>query len=96
MTYEKMNVPCVDENACSPHCVDPNANLSAMMDIADNLSRECLQMAYDINHHMFGNAQAGGEPTGKPLCFRDVLSIEIGTLNKLRGELAQIMKDIGI
>lgn len=96
MSYEKMNVPCINEGERSPYGAEPGAPLSAIMDVANNLSGECLHMARAINHHMFGIGQPDGEVTGKPLCFRDALSLEVGTLQKLREELSQIMKEIGM
>lgn len=96
MNFDKTNIPCVDEGVCSPYGAEPDVVLTAMMDVANNLSEECLHMAHRLNEHMFGIGQPNGEPTGQPRCFRDLLSLQMGTLKKLRDELGQIMKEIGV
>lgn len=96
MNFNKTNIPCVDEGACNPYGAEPDAALTAMMDVANNLSEECLHMARRLNEHMFGIGQPNGEPTGQPRCFRDLLSLQMGTLKKLRDELGQMLKEIGV
>lgn len=93
MSYEDNgnSVGCVPSNIPSP--IVP---LSSMMDQANNITQEILNMAQKINVHMFGVSITDRDEAEPPTCFRDVLVNQLKTLNEATCELAAIMDKLGV
>lgn len=72
------------------------APLSSMMDQANNITQEILNMAQKINVHMFGVSITDRDEAEPPTCFRDVLVNQLKTLNEATHELAAIMDKLGV
>lgn len=72
------------------------ATLSSMMDQANNMAQEILTMAQKINAHMFGESNSDRDEAEPPMCFQDVLTNQLKTLNEVMCELAAIMDKLGV
>ena len=72
------------------------ATLSSMMDQANKMAQEILTMAQKINAHMFGVNTSDRDEAEPPMCFRDVLTNQLKTLNEATCELAAIMDKLGV
>ena len=72
------------------------APLSSMMDQANNIAQEILIMAQKINVHMFGEGTSDRDEAEPPMCFQDVLTNQLKTLNEATCELAAIMDKLGV
>lgn len=72
------------------------ATLSSMMDQANNMAQEILIMAQKINDHMFGESNSDRDEAEPPMCFQDVLTNQLKTLNAATCELAAIMDKLGV
>ena len=82
---------------CAPSNIpDPIMPLSSMMDQANNIAQEILNMAQKINVHMFGVSITDRDEAEPPTCFRDVLANQLKALNEATCELAAIMDKLGV
>lgn len=70
--------------------------LSSMMDQANKMAQEILIMAQKINVHMFGEGTSDRDEAEPPMCFQDVLTNQLKTLNEATCELAAIMDKLGV
>lgn len=70
--------------------------LSSMMDQANNMAQEILNMAQKINVHIFGVSITDRDEAEPPTCFRDVLANQLKTLNEAACELDEIMDKLGV
>lgn len=71
-------------------------SLSSMMDQANKMAQEILIMAQKINVHMFGEGTSDRDEAEPPMCFQDVLTNQLKTLNEATCELAAIMDKLGV
>lgn len=94
MSYED-NRNCVDAPAAGTLQVSA-ATLSSMMDQANNMAQEILNMAQKINVHMFGVSITDRDEAEPPTCFQDVLANQLKALNEATCELAAIMDKLGV
>ena len=94
MSYEdnRNSVGTVESGMLQP----TTSPLSSMMDQANNMAQEILNMAQKINVHMFGVSITDRDEAEPPTCFRDVLANQLKTLNEATCELAAIMDKLGV
>ena len=91
-----MNDYAMKINEC-PTTVERIEPLSQLMDKAYALSRDCLMNAQRINQHLFGIGLKPNEDLNCcPQCFRDVLAMQMETLNELNEELTRIGQKLGM
>lgn len=70
--------------------------ISAMVDAATSLSDDALKMTCQLKSHLFGTGNADDSVAVKPMCLKDVLDMHVSTMEKVCGNLAEIMKGMGI
>ena len=69
--------------------------ISAIIDATTSLSDDALRMTRNLKGHLFGNANTE-EVSRNPMCIKDVLEMNVETMEQVCRNLAEIMKDIGI
>ena len=91
MNYDNMTaIPCEGEG------LNPvEMPLAQTLNDATLMASDVLQMAYAINHHLFGKEPIKSE--GKePKCFRDALKIHADLIRCVAEEMRNICDSLGV